>query len=299
MKKVMKAVGLIVVLLVIYFLAQSVVTLVLGIIHGIQMAVAAAASNTPLDIKSITSDLLRYIGTQTPWVLIVAVAITVPTYFLIYRGRKPELLKFVSLKGIHPISVPVLVIFGLALNIVMEMLLSLLNQLSFLKSFFDSYNQVSNLIFGGGFALSLLAVGVLGPMFEEILFRGLVFGELRKITKVRTAIFIQALIFGIYHMNVVQGSYAFVIGIMLGFIYYRSNSIYASMIVHITINSSSVLIGKFISGDSFGKWSTAIVSASVLLFLVCGYFILTHRSFRHAMDESLYDSNHTPKPGPA
>ncbi len=160
MKKVMKTVGLIVLLLVIYFLAQSVVTLALGLIHGIQMAIAAAANNTTLTIKSITDDLLHYIGAQTPGSSSSRWRSQCRRLFIVQRTRAGA--PCVSLKGIHPISVPVLVVFGLTLNIVMEMLLSLLSQVGFLKSLFDSYNQVSNLIFGGSFVLSLIAVGVIG-----------------------------------------------------------------------------------------------------------------------------------------
>ncbi|SHI05725.1 hypothetical protein SAMN02745823_02132 [Sporobacter termitidis DSM 10068] len=295
MKKILKAVGIILALLVIYYAAQSLVTIVIAIVPLVRTVVSAASSNMALDVEGITNELLRFVGAQTPWVLLIAVAVTVPFYYLIYRGRRQELWTFVSLKAIHPVSVPVLVVFGLTLNFMIELLLGLLSQISGLRQIFENYNQVTDLIFNGSFVLTLLAVGIVGPIFEELLFRGLVFGELRKLTKVRVAIFIQALLFGVYHMNLIQGAYAFLIGILLGYVYYRSNSIFAPMLVHITVNSSSVLLSEFLSGGALEKWSGVIIIASVLLFIVTGAFILTHRSFRYAMDDSLYLQNHTPR----
>ena len=299
MKKVLKAIGLILVVLAIYLAAQVFVTLIIGVVHVIRVTVSSAVSNTTPDIGVITDDLMQFIGAQTPWVLFVAVALALPSYYLIYRGRKQELGEFVRLGSLHPISVPVLVVFGLSLNFIVDMLLGLLSQIDIFSQLFETYNQVAELIFNGGFVLSLLAVGIVGPIFEELLFRGLVFGELRKIMHVRLAIVLQALIFGVYHMNAVQGAYAFLIGILLGYIYYRSSSIIAPMIVHIAINSSSVIITRFLRADMLENYAGAIVIASLLLFVLTGAFILLSRSFRHVMDNGLYEKSRTALPPPA
>ena len=47
---------------------------------------------------------------------------------------------------------------------------------------------------------------------------------------------LQALLFGVFHMNMIQGVYAFVVGIVLGFICEKSHSIYPSMLFHILFN---------------------------------------------------------------
>jgi uncharacterized protein len=295
MKKIMRAVGLILLMLVIYFVAQSFVGIVLAVIHGVQMSMASAASGGQFDIQGFTEELTSYIGAQSSWIILIAVAVSLPTFYLFYRDRRQDLMTFVSLRSISPVSIPVLIILGLSLNIILELLLVLASQLSFLSGIFESYNKLASSIFSGNIVITLIAVGIIGPIFEEILFRGLIFGELRKITKVRLAIFIQALLFGIYHMNVVQGTYAFLIGLLLGYIYYRSNSIFASMIIHITINTSSTLLPLLISDQQFESAGAAIYAASIILFFASGAFILISRSFRRNMDNSLYTLNHTPR----
>lgn len=299
MKKIMKAVGLILLLLVIYFVAQSFAAAMLAIIHGVLITLSTVQSGAQPDVQQFTRDLLSYINTQTSWIILIAVAISVPTFYIIYRNRKHELMTFVSMKSISPLSIPILIIFGLSLNFVLEMLLYFVSQLSFLSKVFETYNQLAGVLFSGNLVVSLIAVGIVGPIFEELLFRGLIFGELRKISKVHVAILIQALIFGVYHMNVVQGSYAFLIGILLGFIYYRSNSIITSIIIHITINSSSVILPQLISDSQFDSWSGTIAVASLILIFASGAFILISRSFKRSMDNSLYEMNREPKIQPS
>lgn len=295
MKKILRAAGLILVLLLIYFAAQVIVSSGIVIFKAIVIGVQAAMSGVKPDSNAIAKELTAFIGTQVPWIILVSVALTVPTYYLFYRNRKQELLAFVSLRSIGIVSIPVLVVFGLSLNFVIEFLLELLRQIDFMAPLFKNYSEVSGMIFGGGFAANLIAIGVVGPIFEEILFRGLIFGELRKITKVRLAIVIQALLFGVYHLNVIQGAYAFIIGLLLGFVYYRSNSIIAPILVHITINTSSVFLTELMKSDIPGGLAISVYAACFILFVATGTFILTSRSFKRSMDNSLYETNRLPR----
>lgn len=295
MKKILRAAGLILVLLLIYFAAQVIVSSGIVIFKAIVIGVQAGISGVKPDSNAIAKELTAFIGTQVPWIILVSVALTVPTYYLFYRNRKQELLAFVSLRSIGIVSIPVLVVFGLSLNFVIEFLLELLRQIDFMAPLFKNYGEVSGMIFGGGFVANLIAIGIVGPIFEEILFRGLIFGELRKITKVRLAIVIQALLFGVYHLNVIQGAYAFIIGLLLGFVYYRSNSIIAPMIVHITINTSSVFLTELMKSDIPGGPAITVYAACFILFAATGAFILTSRSFKRSMDNSLYDTNRLPR----
>ena len=295
MRNIWKAIGIILALMAIYLAAQSLVTFVIGIIGVLPVVMQDISSGAVPDVIQMTEKLMRAVSAQTPLILFVSIAIAIPSYYLIYRSRKQELLTFVSVRGIGAVSVPVLVIFGVSMNFLIEWLLSLASQLGFLAPVFEKYEHLAQFITGGDFVLSLLAVGIIGPIFEEILFRGLIFGELRKITKVRVALLLQALLFGAFHMNVIQSSYAFIIGILLGFVYYRSNSILAPMLVHITINSSTVLLTQFVTGSDLDTWTVVIIAASTLLFVATGAFILLSRNFKRTMNDSLYEINQAPK----
>jgi membrane protease YdiL (CAAX protease family) len=296
MKKIFKAIGLILAFILIYIVAQNVAAAIFMGVKLFKAGIEAGMSGAMPNMADLTKEVTDYVYTLTPWLLLFAVLVSLPFYYLFFRKRKQELATFVSVRSIHPLCIPVLVVLGLSFNVIIEFFMALLQQIDLLKPLFESYQQHSGIIMNGGFWLSLIVIGVIGPIFEEILFRGLVFGEMRKISKVWVALLIQALLFGVIHFNVVQGIYAFLAGLLLGYIYYRSNSIVAPMIMHISINASSVIITQFLTGDDLGNWGGAIVIASFLMFMIAGAFILTHRGFKHTMDNSLYEQNRTPGP---
>lgn len=106
--------------------------------------------------------------------------------------------------------------------------------------------------------IMVLYVVVLGPMAEELIFRGLTFHYMKKaVSRFWLANVLQALLFGIMHLNLVQGIYAFLLGMMLGWVYQRFQSLYASIFLHICINGLGSII-DLIFGDS-SSWAMVIL----------------------------------------
>ena len=78
---------------------------------------------------------------------------------------------------------------------------------------------------------------ILPPVTEEIIFRGLILGYLRRAgAGFILANLIQAVCFGIYHQNLVQGIYAVVMGFLLGYLADRYESLLAPMLLHFLFN---------------------------------------------------------------
>lgn len=77
---------------------------------------------------------------------------------------------------------------------------------------------------------------VVAPIFEEILYRGILLNGLLKRYSYRRAIIYSAMIFGIAHMNVPQGINAFLIAIIIGAVYYYTKSLYVCMFMHFANN---------------------------------------------------------------
>ncbi len=89
--------------------------------------------------------------------------------------------------------------------------------------------------------LSIVYVSILGPIGEEMLFRGTAaYGYSRRNGKVAAAV-ISALMFGLFHMNFLQASYAFVLGLIFAFVALNENSILPVIMMHIANNSISTL----------------------------------------------------------
>ena len=89
-----------------------------------------------------------------------------------------------------------------------------------------------------------VTIGLLAPLSEEIVMRGGILKELLKSTKLSPwgAIAISALFFSLIHMNPAQMPYAFVIGLLLGWMYWRTGSILPCMAYHWANNSAAYVI---------------------------------------------------------
>ena len=110
----------------------------------------------------------------------------------------------------------------------------------------ESFTQAMDLLMDGQrFVTTLLVIAVAPAICEETLFRGYLLSSLLEKTKPRAAIAVSALLFGVFHMNLYQGCYAFLLGLFLAFSVYRSGSIVCSCLIHFICNTISVLLAYF------------------------------------------------------
>ena len=115
-----------------------------------------------------------------------------------------------------------------------------------LNDLFTGYSEVSEQAFSGQpVGLMILVVGIIGPICEELMFRGIVFHRLKDWVKPQAAIVISALLFGIYHGNVVQFFYATCMGVMLAVIYDKTGTLWISIVAHIAANLWSLFGSSF------------------------------------------------------
>jgi len=131
--------------------------------------------------------------------------------------------------------------------------------------------------------LGILCVGVLGPILEELLFRGAVTKVLLKRYHPVTAILISGLLFGIFHMNPAQVVGAMLIGFVLAWIYYKTHSLIPCILIHIMNNSLSVYLSlKFpdvdYTSDLIGEPAYMIcLVLSVIMFILSWRMMNTYK----------------------
>ncbi len=107
--------------------------------------------------------------------------------------------------------------------------------------------DVSEVVFDGpSRSVSYLAIAILGPLGEEVFFRGLVFAGLVRPLGLRQAGLLSALLFGIAHFAlgqtlglVVPATFA---GILFAWLYYRTGSIWPCVVAHAAQNGLAVLV---------------------------------------------------------
>lgn len=107
----------------------------------------------------------------------------------------------------------------------------------------QNYTKVmENLGSGNPSLFSVFYVVITAPIVEEMLMRGLCLVILRKEFPFWVANIIQAFYFGMIHLNLVQGIYAFLLGMVLGAVVKRYGTLKASMYLHFVINFSGQLL---------------------------------------------------------
>lgn len=95
-----------------------------------------------------------------------------------------------------------------------------------------SYEGVADIQYSVPLVFGLLNYGFIKPVEEELVFRGLVYGRMRKYFSTSISIPVSALLFGAYHGNIVQLVYAFVMGCFLAYVFEKYKSLKASLLVH-------------------------------------------------------------------
>lgn len=92
--------------------------------------------------------------------------------------------------------------------------------------------------------LTLISVSVFAPFFEEWLCRGLVLRGLLQKMSPAAAISVSALFFALIHLNPWQAVPAFILGLLFGYVYYRTGSLKLTMLMHCVNNTMAVIFSR-------------------------------------------------------
>lgn len=169
------------------------------------------------------------------------------------------------------------VVLGLSLQVAISYLLEIVGIL--LPSVMEKYLRLLETMDIGNSVLTLVVTVLLAPVGEELIFRGVIMGYAKRLMPFFVANFLQAVLFGVYHMNLVQGTYAFLMGLLFGYLVKKCDSLLASISVHFIINGSANLLTLLSSGESTSTESVGIVTAiviSLIAGIICGiacYFV--------------------------
>lgn len=118
-------------------------------------------------------------------------------------------------------------------------------------------------------SILLIESCIIAPIFEETLYRGILLKGLINKYNSKKAIVYSALIFGIAHLNIPQGINAFLLGLIIGTVFYYTRSIYICMIMHFANN----LLVNFVYYPTTEMWTNILFIAlpliGVILMITC------------------------------
>lgn len=171
-----------------------------------------------------------------------------------------------------------------------------LSGIGFIKESLEMMQKVNASIKGGNLLFSALLTCIVGPIMEEILFRGLICGSLGKTTKIAwIPIFISALVFGIWHGIFVQGVYAFFMGLVTGYAYHKTRDLRWPIIIHVVNNTFSMLM--LISGVTAAPLLDILAVVMVIPSAYILYRISSDRAFSEDEDHGAARLTQSAAPG--
>lgn len=133
------------------------------------------------------------------------------------------------------------ILFGVVLSLCLNYLFAVSG---FLQSS-ETYTQVAERQFSLPLLQAVLLYGIWSPLVEEVIFRGIVHGVLRRYLPKMIAVFGSALLFGFYHGNSVQLVYGTIMGIVMALLYEKHQTLIAPVLFHGAANTAIYIVTYF------------------------------------------------------
>lgn len=168
------------------------------------------------------SNIDNFINNYLPYILAVYY-LTVIIY--LYKKNKLQEKNF-SKHKIFP-----LISLGISLSVLLNMIIFKINS-----------PKIVNTI---SIPIAILTTGIIGPIYEEILFRYLLYNRLKRSYKYKKALLITTIIFALTHLNPIKILYAFILGLTFNYIYEKENNILAPILIHTSANIMSIFLYEY------------------------------------------------------
>lgn len=137
-------------------------------------------------------------------------------------------------------------------------------------------NPIVETIDSSSIYTNLLLMVIMAPIFEEIIFRKLLIDRTIKYGK-GVSILLSALIFGLFHGNLNQFFYAFLIGGFFAYVYIKTGKIIYTILLHLTVNFFGSIISVIV-GNSLNNMNTManlpIADAGILIIYFLVYVLI-------------------------
>lgn len=263
---------------VVKFFAQMVVLAPhMGKIMGDAISSGTVAQKDLMELALKNADKVYKILLQYQ-VQIIAIGAfcTIPlTVYLFYADRKKE--RELNPDGVKKAKLwKYTEIIGLGVAVCIGMnCLSIMSNLAFTST---EYQKASETLYSASVPVQFLCLGLIIPVAEELMFRGVLFKRYRESGSFIRAALFSTLLFSLTHGNIVQFIYTFVLGLFLAYVYEKFGSFKAPVLMHIVVNMVSLILthaGGF-------TWLTERAFRMALVTVLCAFagsvmFVLIQR----------------------
>lgn len=216
----------------------------------------------------IGSDDAHYVICQ-----LIATAVTIPFVWQFYRQDR------MSMPPQDPSgkkAVTIMIIWAVLIIGLLSIAANNIISMTPLVDISTGYQEANAGFYGSTLTLELISSAIATPFLEELVFRGIVLGRLRQMLPAWASIVLSALIFAVFHFNIVQFIYALIVGLALAVLVQHTGKLYVAVAGHITANAIAVLrtelgmLGRTVDGSVFA-WVISIVILAIAVLLAWGY----------------------------
>lgn len=209
-------------------------TIVIFIYYMVTMPEFFKKSFTQEEIMQISVDAITDIYQYATEIAALSALAAIPFLLIMfYRDKRKDLAEGIMQNKRAPLGQYVFVIFismGVSLGLNNILILSNLAEYS------EAYQEVAETLYLPSFPVQILCVGIIIPIMEELIFRGLIYKRIRRSMTPTRAMIFSAMFFGLYHGNTVQFIYATLTGALLAYMYEKYGSLKAPILAHMLMN---------------------------------------------------------------
>lgn len=251
----------------IYLGAQFLVTFVYMMYSMVPAIVKYSMGNydltDPVIFNQYLNEATQPLLDATMLITIISGLLTIGIICVIFKCRKQKLSKSFCLRKISGGTVVSVTLLGFGLNLMFGILVLLLPE-----SWIASYEETASAAFAGEFWQMAIAVVIMAPLVEELVFRGLIYTRLKQGMPVVVAMIITSLWFGVMHGHPLWAAYAAVLGLVMVWIFERTKSLFASMLFHFGYNSVAAI--EMALPESVPDWVGIVMLAGGVVLAAIG-----------------------------
>lgn len=234
------------------------------------------ASNLMSELTEVTAAAyLEFVTKYAVELTVLAGVFAIAAYMIIFAIRKKSFRDKIGLHKISPVNGVAMLLFGGCLNVFISTLLSFI---PLPESWVSGYTETTDTLIGQPGILTIIMVGILAPIIEEVVFRGMCYGSLKKGMPMLAAMILSSWGFGMMHIGVLWVIYTTAVGLVFVWCYEKHRSIIAPILVHVGFNLMGQAVGLLpeLSGSAYA----AMLAASGLACAVIVMYVMKTSKYK-------------------
>lgn len=211
-----------------------------------------------LQTEEYTTGLNNYINNKMWLITLITFILFLPILYVKYKKYKQS----TKLNK----NIVYLIIPSISLALLLNVIIINMNNI---------FSINNNLTDSNMFLVLIISSGIIGPILEELLFRGIVFNELKDFLSNKRALIVCTLIFALFHNNLSDMIYAYIMGYLFIKLYNKTNNLIYPIVFHILSNSIVVVCNNFLI--SLNIMYSLLFANLLLIIFILSYMLMNKK----------------------